>query len=145
MVLVLTALGAFALSIIAKFLADVLLVSRVPVFGSFAGLLYSVNPGVAFSISFPGPLQNILIGAAIGALFLAARKAQTRLSKISFGLILGGALANIADRLFDGVVTDFFQVGTFPIFNVADSCITIGVGLLAAEALTAWYRQRAGK
>jgi signal peptidase II len=63
-------------------------------------------------------------------IIFALRTAKSRLSRVAFGLIVGGALENIVDRLRDGVVTDFFQVGTFPIFNVADSCITIGVVLL---------------
>jgi signal peptidase II len=39
------------------------------------------------------------------------------------------------DRLRDGFVTDFFQVASFPVFNVADSCITVGVALLLVESL----------
>jgi signal peptidase II len=57
---------------------------------------------------------------------------------------LAGALANIADRLPDGVVTDYFQVGTFPIFNVADSAITIGAALLLLQVLLEEIRKRSG-
>lgn len=123
------------MSFVGKLLADTFLTSRVAVLGSFAGFQYATNPGIAFSITFPWHLQEIFIALTVILLFSVALRAQTVWSRVAFGLILGGALGNIADRLGDGVVTDFFQVGTFPIFNVADSCITIGVGLLCAEAL----------
>jgi signal peptidase II len=55
------------------------------------------------------------------------------MSQAGFGLILGGALANVVDRFPDGLVTDMIQVGAFPVFNVADSCITVGLGLLLLE------------
>lgn len=129
------------LSFAGKFLADTFLTSRVPVLGNFAGFQYATNRGVAFSITFAGPLQTILITIALIALLWAASQARTTFSRIAFGMILGGALGNIIDRLRDGVVTDFFQIGTFPIFNVADSCITIGVGLLLLEALGSGWKK----
>ncbi len=132
---------SFALSIGGKFLADSLLTSRVPIIGSFAGLQYATNSGVAFSITFPGHFQSIFIAVALLCIIFAATKAKTTLSRIAFGMIIGGALGNVADRMMDGVVTDFFQVGTFPIFNVADSFITIGVILLLFEALLQWYKR----
>jgi signal peptidase II len=63
----------------------------------------------------------------------AFRTAQSVYAQVGFGMIIGGALGNVLDRMRDGMVTDFFQVGTFPIFNVADSCITIGVIVLLLE------------
>ena len=49
---------------------------------------------------------------------------------LGFGLIIGGALGNIVDRFDDGHVTDFIQIGWWPLFNIADSCISIGVIIL---------------
>lgn len=110
-------------------LADVLLTERIPILGDFMGLQYSVNPGIAWGIRLPDGLQEILIVAAlIIVAVLAVRSTQAHF--LPFGLILGGGLANVVDRLPDGVVTDYFQVGTFPIFNVADSFVTVGVLLL---------------
>jgi signal peptidase II len=43
---------------------------------------------------------------------------------------MAGALGNLIDRLYQGYVTDFISVGKFPVFNVADSCITMGVVVL---------------
>ena len=54
---------------------------------------------------------------------------------VAFALILGGAVGNIADRLRLGYVVDFFDLHWFPVFNVADSCITIGVLLLLLRML----------
>ena len=62
-----------------------------------------------------------------------ALASRGKLNAAAFGLIIGGALANIADRLPDGLVTDYIQVGTFPVFNLADSCITVGAVLLIFE------------
>ena len=135
-VLWITAGLSFAASFAGKLLADRFLHGRFPIIGSFAGLEYSLNPGVAFSIMLPPAIQIPVTLAALALLSVVAlRTAKTRLNRTGFGLIIGGALGNIADRLVDGKVTDFFQVGTFPIFNVADSCITIGVCVLLAEMI----------
>lgn len=59
--------------------------------------------------------------------------------KLAMGLQMGGALGNVIDRLmFEGRVTDFISVGIFPVFNVADSSITIGVIVLL---LGIWYKE----
>ena len=123
------------ISLATSLLADHALVRRIPLIGSFAGLERSVNAGVAFSITFPPMLQFFLVvGALLFVLFFASRSPSTRLHQWAFGLIIGGAVANIIDRSIDGFVTDYFQVGAFPVFNVADSCITVGVGLLLLAA-----------
>ena len=54
---------------------------------------------------------------------------------VAFALILGGAVGNIIDRVRLGFVVDFFDLRWFPVFNVADSCITIGVCLLLLRML----------
>ena len=118
----------------AALLTDVYLVDRIAIAGSFIGLEYSLNEGIAFGMHIPGALQFILILAALFFVgWYALREAKTQLSQIGFGLIIGGGIANVIDRLADGFVTDMIQVGTFPIFNVADSCITIGIVLLFYE------------
>ncbi len=121
-------------SFFAAVAADIWLSERVAVFGTFAGLQYSLNPGIAWGIRLPGGIQEILILLALVTVGSMAIKARNRLSYISFGCIIGGGLANIIDRLRDGYVTDYVSVGSFPIFNVADAFVTIGVGLLLVEA-----------
>lgn len=115
--------------------ADTWLSGRVSLFGDFAGLQYSLNPGIAWGIRLPTGIQEIMIILALLAVLYMARKVEEPLNKASFGMILGGGTANIIDRLLDGYVTDYFQVGTFPIFNVADSFVTVGVAILLFDAL----------
>jgi signal peptidase II len=134
--------ASFALSLIGKFMADAWLDGHVNIIGSFIGLHYSLNRGVAFSVNFGSPWQEILIGVALLLLAWAATHARSPLGRVAFGMILGGALGNIADRLFDGAVTDFFQVGTFPIFNVADSFITVGVIVAFIDAVLETKRRK---
>lgn len=133
--------AAFVVSFAAKLLADAFLTERVALIGGFAGLLPSRNPGIAFGLRLPDIVQTPVILLAIALLAWAARKAETTLVKTGFGLLLGGAVGNAVDRLRDGYVTDFFQVGSFPIFNVADSCISVGVALLVIDGFLALLRR----
>lgn len=127
-------------SLVTATVIDIWLSERIAIWGSFIGFQYSLNPGIAWGIRLPPVIQEILIICALIAVgYMAYRsiyKATSyRLSAIGFGLILGGGIANIIDRFRDGYVTDFMQIGSFPIFNVADSFVTIGVGLLLLETL----------
>lgn len=88
----------------------------------------------------PPVLQTVLIVSALVAIVtMAARSKSDRLGSVAFGLVIGGAIANIIDRLGDGFVTDYIAVGTFPVFNAADACISIGVGLLLLDA---WMKRK---
>jgi signal peptidase II len=128
-------IAAFLLSLSAKLAADTFLHDRIAVLGSFVGLLPARNPGIAFGVQLPSGFQEFFILVALAlVVFAAVRSDRSRLGDTGFGLIVGGALGNLADRFFDGFVTDFFQIGTFPVFNVADSCITVGVALLLAQS-----------
>ena len=130
----LTTAISFLGSLGAKWLADSFLEERIPIVGSFAGLEPAFNSGIAFGINLP--YQDLIIFVALILVCVVAwRTSKTKLSAVGFGLIVGGAFANIVDRFQDGLVTDFFQIGTFPVFNVADSCITIGVLLLLVEII----------
>jgi signal peptidase II len=61
--------------------------------------------------------------------------------RLAMGMQMGGALGNVVDRLFQGgVVTDFISVGDFPVFNIADSSISVGVAILL---LGAWLKDQA--
>ncbi len=94
------------------------------------------NSGAAFS-SFEG-LGSAIAFLAVGiAVFLlvAAARSERRSEWVVFGLIVGGALGNAIDRflrgdgLADGSVVDFIDVGFIPVFNIADSAISVGVVL----------------
>ncbi len=145
MILWITIVASAAVSLAASFVGESFLQERIPVLGSFAGLQLAHNPGIAFSITLPNSLEMALILVALVLItWLALHSAKHTAQYVGFGLIIGGALGNILDRLPDGYVTDYFQVGTFPIFNVADSCITIGVGVLVIEEIwRSWKGARA--
>jgi signal peptidase II len=59
--------------------------------------------------------------------------------RLAMGLQLGGAAGNLIDRLQTGRVTDFISIGSFPVFNIADSAISVGVVVLL---LGVWLRER---
>ena len=129
-----TILSALVASIALALLADQFLAERIAIIGSFIGLEHTLNSGVAFGINLPEHFQMfVIILALFFVAWYASKDAKTNASKVGFGLIIGGGLANIIDRLIDGTVTDFFQVGNFPVFNVADSCITVGIAVLFWE------------
>ena len=87
------------------------------------------NEGVAFGLEFGGQtLIVVLIAIAlIGLVLYFARHVAKPLMWLPVGLLLGGALGNIADRIREGAVTDFLKVPLWPAFNLADVAITVGV------------------
>jgi signal peptidase II len=87
------------------------------------------NRGVAFGLFADGGIVLIVIGVAAVAALLAFFAGHSRrpLVWLPIGLLLGGAAGNLIDRLRDGYVTDFINLPLWPAFNLADSCITIGV------------------
>lgn len=112
----------------------------VPLFGDVLRLTYVLNPGAAFGLSV-GPSSRWILGAlallAVGMLTWAIQHtpAEARGRLAAMGLVLGGALGNLVDRIrhAHGVV-DFLDVGMghlrWPVFNVADIGITTGAFLL---------------
>jgi signal peptidase II len=92
-------------------------------------LVHVRNEGVAFGIDPGGAtLVVVLIALALLALVLYfARHTAKPLMWLPVGLLLGGALGNIVDRIRDGAVTDFLKIPAWPAFNIADIAITVGV------------------
>ncbi|MEA2001801.1 MAG: signal peptidase II [Actinomycetota bacterium] len=117
----------------------------VEVIGDWLRFTYAQNPGAAFS-SFAGAGQIIgliAVGVTIFLLFLVARTTRW-LELVALGLILGGAMGNLSDRVFrgqgllDGAVVDWIDWWFIPTFNVADAALNVGVAvLLLAAMLTA--------
>lgn len=104
---------------------------------------YVQNTHGAFGLF--GSQAWLLVGMALAVLavfWFAFRDAaaQSALVRIAFGAIVGGAIGNIVDRFHYGFVVDFIDLRWWPVFNVADSCITVGVALLV---LTSMARDRA--
>jgi signal peptidase II len=96
-------------------------------------LTLSHNRGVAFGLAGGAGIGLVAVTlAALGLIvYLFARDPARRGMWLATGLVAGGALGNLADRLFAGEVTDYIAVGSWPPFNLADVAITCGVVLLA--------------
>ncbi len=119
----------------------------IPVIDGFFNITYVRNTGVAFGIfsSVSSPAKSVLLSvftafaAAVVITYSVRSPARNRLLQVALGLILGGALGNLYDRLAYGYVVDFleFYAGNYhwPSFNVADSAISTGVILLALEII----------
>jgi signal peptidase II len=92
-------------------------------------LVNTRNTGVAFGqLQGGGVIVAILIAVAVVALLVyVARNAQRRWIWLAAGLLLGGAIGNVVDRVREGAVVDFLKLPHWPAFNVADAAITIGV------------------
>jgi len=111
----------------------------------YARIVNWSNTGTAFGL-FQG-LGGIftvlaLIVAGVIIYYYPRVPAEDWWLRLAMALQLGGALGNLTDRLMRGSVTDFVSVGTFPVFNVADASITIGVIILVAGV---WWKERSEK
>ena len=99
----------------------------------FLRLTHATNSGTAFGLL---PNQTVfLIGASIVAIgfllyFYRTQALTNPTLRLAIGLQLGGAFGNLIDRLRSGSVVDFIDVGPWPIFNLADSSIVVGVAIL---------------
>lgn len=104
----------------------------VDVVGS-AGLTLSHNSGVAFGLASGGGTRLVLLTAlALGVVgYLFSRNPTRPGMWIAAGLLAGGALGNLADRVRADAVTDYVAIGSWPAFNLADVAVTAGVLLLA--------------
>lgn len=101
------------------------------------------NTGAAFGIFPQGGSIFLVIALVVSAVILYyyhQLPADAWLARLALGLQLGGALGNVIDRVRLGYVVDFFNVEYWPVFNVADSCIVIGVLLLGLEILREEYQ-----
>ena len=124
----------------------------------FFNIVHAENPGVAFGFlaEASGAWRNILlIGLSVIVLVFISTLlwrplqngiAQSWMVRIGLALVLGGALGNLYDRVVHGTVTDFVEVYAgnhyFPAFNVADSSITVGAGLLLLDMWRSRERKR---
>lgn len=92
-------------------------------------LVHAQNSGIAFSLLTGSDVGVIIVTLVVVALVLAyfARQGERRGMWLACGLIVGGALGNLADRVRAGLVTDFIKLPHWPAFNLADAAITLGV------------------
>ena len=112
----------------------------------YARLVHWSNTGAAFGMFQNGSLVFTLLAFVVIALIIyyyPQVESEDWVLRLALSLQLGGAAGNLISRLtMDGKVTDFLSVGTFPVFNVADSSITIGVMILL---LGMWAKERSLK
>jgi signal peptidase II len=131
-------------------LSKLWIISRFPNINDFARVtdffdfVRVANRGVSFGLFNNGAAANAIVFSLLAAAIVAALivwlfRASGTLLPVAIGLVIGGAIGNVADRLRLGSVVDFldFHLGAwhFPAFNVADSAICIGVGLMLIDGL----------
>ncbi|MHB1208325.1 MAG: signal peptidase II [Acidimicrobiales bacterium] len=135
---IVVALVVLALDAVTKAWARHTLVTHsIHLFGA-AWLRLQFNSGISFSINQSGPLVTSILTAIIAAVVVVVGiRANSGAPAVGFGLLLGGGVANLADRLLSTPhrVTDFISLGSFPVFNLADVSITCGFVVLAIAAL----------
>jgi signal peptidase II len=133
-----TAAMVFALDRLTKVWAAHALADRpIDLIGGVLTLRYTTNSGGAFSLGQRTPW--LFAGATLivsGLIVLTAFRSRNAVSALGLGLVLGGALGNLADRALrgpglSGHVVDFIDLHRWPVFNVADSAIVIGAVVIA--------------
>lgn len=107
----------------------------------FFQLRLTYNTGAAFSMfSGGGPILAVVALGVIAMIVFVLKDASRTAEAVALGMVLGGSIGNLANRLFrgegflDGSVVDFIDFSFFATFNVADMGITLGVGLLLLVA-----------
>ena len=97
------------------------------------------NTGTAFSLtSDSGPIVSVIALVVVAFLLWSGRDQRSRWVLASYGLVVGGTFGNMVDRIFrdgnegvlGGAVVDFVDLQWFPVFNLADAALTVGIGLL---------------
>ncbi|SHE35202.1 signal peptidase II [Desulforamulus putei] len=117
----------------------------IPVWPNVFHLTYIQNPGAAFGMLagktwfFVGITLLVLLGMAAG--HRRIRQAGP-LYQWALGLVAGGAIGNLADRIRFARVIDFLDFRVWPVFNLADTAICIGVGLILLDAFREFRRQK---
>lgn len=116
---------------------------RFPVTGFF-NLVLTCNRGMSFGLfnndaTLNAAIFTVIAAVIVGGLLVWLRRAEEPLIGIAIGLVIGGAIGNVVDRLWRGAVVDFldFHLGDWHwfAFNLADAAICIGVGLMVIDSL----------
>ena len=123
-----------------------------PVWGNFIRLTHVRNPGGVFGIPLggPSPVLPIILSLVLLVVLYFMRFSRGQLLKtVALALIAAGACGNLIDRIRFGAVIDFVDVGIsryrWPVFNIADSAVTVGVLLIMVLATRSQARRRAGE
>ena len=121
--------------------AHMALYESIAIIPNYLDITYTLNPGAAFSMLADAPvwvrtmfLLSMACAAIVVLTVMIVRAERVSISSVASALILGGAIGNLIDRAIRGRVIDFLRAHyydlNYPIFNVADSAISIGVALV---------------
>src|SRR5574342_614681 len=124
------AIAVFILDRITKFLVTKYIPLSASIDFSFVSISHVMNTGTAFGLFKNAPWFFVIFATAVSVYLILKHKAFSVQLQPILGLILGGALGNLVDRLLYGGVIDFINFHFWPSFNVADSAVTIAVVLL---------------
>jgi signal peptidase II len=116
--------------------------SPFPWLAGVVRVVYWNNTGAAFGLFPSGGLIFTIVAVIVSLAILYYYPRLPRgyfLLRLALGLQLGGAIGNLTDRILHGTVIDFISVGSFPVFNLADSSISVGVAILI---ITMWIDER---
>lgn len=133
--------SVFLLDQFIKYFVKLFLMSELIIIPSFFSLYKTHNYGAAFSL-FSGQTYFIILISIFVIIFLCKYMRSFKVNKrniVAFGLVFGGIFGNIFDRLYLGYVIDYLKFNfinyTFPIFNLADVALCLGIGLLVVAVL----------
>jgi signal peptidase II len=125
---------------------------RVPVVDNYFDFVLAHNTGAAFSFLAGTDGSRVVLTllalvAVVAITWMAARaRDDQRGLVVALSLMAGGAVGNLIDRIWFGTVTDFvlwrWHEHTWPVFNVADACLSVAIGLFVLQALRASARER---
>ena len=140
------AVAAYAIDVATKTVAVSSLTGQPPieVFGDVLQLRLTRNPGAAFSLGTSATfvLSLISIGVVLVVAWLG-RRVVSPVWAVALGLLLGGAMGNLTDRMLrapapehplQGHVVDFLELPNWPVFNLADSAIVVAAGLIILQS-----------
>ena len=111
-------------------------------FASFIRIVHWENHGAAFGLFQGGGILFGILAAIVSLIIIAyfpSIPQEFVIMRIALAMQMGGAIGNLIDRLRFGPVTDFIAVGAFPVFNIADASITVGVAILLVSV---WLEER---
>jgi len=126
--------------------SHMMLYESIAIIHNWFDITYTLNPGAAFSlfVNTPGWFKSVVLIllssiAVVVLVVLLLRSPKVGMNSIALALILAGAIGNLIDRLSRGLVVDFIHVHyythSYPIFNLADSAITVGVTLIIVHSI----------
>lgn len=113
----------------------------IPVIKDVFHITYVLNPGAAFGMLEHQRWIFILVAAAVllaAGIFYSRLKQESTLLQAGAGMLLGGAVGNLVDRIQTGLVVDFLDFRVWPVFNIADVAICVGAGILIVDM---WQRR----